>query len=117
MLPAVGQGALGIETRANDARTAALVSLLDHAPTRAACTAERALLHALGGGCQVPIAAHAVVNGDSLRLEALVAALSGEQIIRDAIEGESAHAARAGETLASRLRERGAETLLAGLTV
>ena len=117
MLPAVGQGALGIETRAGDARTAALVSLLDHAPTRAACTAERSLLHALGGGCQVPIAAHASVNGNALRLEALVAALSGEQIIRDAIEDETAHAARAGETLAARLRARGAETLLAGLTV
>jgi hydroxymethylbilane synthase len=117
MLPAVGQGALGIETRANDARTAALVSLLDHSPTRAACTAERALLHALGGGCQVPIAAHASVSGDSLRLEALVAALSGEQIIRDVLEDESAHAARAGETLAARLHARGAETLLAGLTV
>ena len=116
MLPAVGQGALGIETRANDARTHALVSLLDHAPTRAACTAERSLLHALGGGCQVPIAAHAVASGASLHLEALVAALSGEQIIRDAIEDETAHAARAGETLAARLLERGAETLLAGLT-
>jgi hydroxymethylbilane synthase len=119
MLPAVGQGALGIETRANDARTAALVSLLDHSRTRAACTAERALLYALGGGCQVPIAAHAVVNGDgnTLRLEALVAALSGEEIIRDVIEDESTHAARAGETLAARLRARGAETLLEGLTV
>jgi hydroxymethylbilane synthase len=117
MLPAVGQGALGIETRAGDARTHALVSLLDHAPTRAACTAERALLHALGGGCQVPIAAHAVVNGNALRLEALVAALSGEQVIRDAFEDESAHATRAGEMLAARLRARGAETLLAGLTV
>lgn len=117
MLPAVGQGALGIETRAGDARTAALVSLLDDAPTRAACTAERSLLHALGGGCQVPIAAHAVVSGASLRLEALVAALDGEQIIRDVLEDETAHAARAGETLAARLRARGAETLLAGLTV
>ena len=117
MLPAVGQGALGIETRANDVRTAALVSLLDHASTRAACTAERSLLHALGGGCQVPIAAHATVRGNALRLEALVAALSGEQVIRDAIEAESAHAARAGETVAARLRERGAEALLAGLTV
>ncbi|HEV7905849.1 MAG TPA: hydroxymethylbilane synthase [Pyrinomonadaceae bacterium] len=116
MLPAVGQGALGIETRSGDARTHALVSLLDHAPTRAACTAERALLHALGGGCQVPIAAHATVLGNALRLEALVAALSGEQVIRDVCEDESAHAARAGETLAARLRARGAETLLAGLT-
>jgi hydroxymethylbilane synthase len=117
MLPAVGQGALGIETRARDERTASLVSLLDHAPTRAACTAERALLYALGGGCQVPIAAHAIVNGDALRLEALVAALSGEQVIRDVIEDETAHAARAGETIATRLRERGAEKLLEGLTI
>jgi hydroxymethylbilane synthase len=117
MLPAVGQGALGIETRANDPRTAALVSLLEHAPTRAACTAERALLFALGGGCQVPIAAHAVVEGDTLRLDALVAALDGRRVIRDRLEDDAGHAARAGETLAARLREQGAEELLEGLTV
>ena len=117
MLPAVGQGALGIETRANDPRTAALVSLLDHAPTRAACTAERALLFALGGGCQVPIAAHAVVEGNTLQLDALVAALEGGRVIRDRVEDDIRHAARAGETLAARLRERGAEELLEGLTV
>ncbi|MDX6270155.1 MAG: hydroxymethylbilane synthase [Acidobacteriota bacterium] len=117
MLPAVGQGALGIETRANDPRTAALVALLEHAPTRAACTAERALLFALGGGCQVPIAAHAVVSGDTLRLDALVAALDGSRVIRDSIEDDARHAARAGETLAARLRERGAGELLEGLTV
>jgi hydroxymethylbilane synthase len=117
MLPAVGQGALGIETRAGDARTAALVSLLEHSPTRAACTAERTLLHALGGGCQVPIAAHAVVEGEMLRLEALVAALSGERIIREVVEDETTHATRAGQTLAARLRELGADDLLEGLTV
>lgn len=117
MLPAVGQGALGIETRANDARTAALVSLLEHAPTRAACTAERALLFALGGGCQVPIAAHAIVEGEMLRLDALVAALDGQRVIRDHIEDDAGHAARAGEALAARLRERGAEELLEGLTI
>jgi len=117
MLPAVGQGALGIETRAHDSRTAALVSFLEHAPTRAACTAERALLFALGGGCQVPIAAHAVVNGDTLQLDALVAALDGTRVIRDGLEDDTTHAARAGETLAARLRERGAEELLEGLTV
>ncbi|MDQ1590916.1 MAG: hydroxymethylbilane synthase [Pyrinomonadaceae bacterium] len=117
MLPAVGQGALGIETRAGDPRTAALVALLEHAPTRAACTAERALLYALGGGCQVPIAAHAVVSGDTLRLDALVAALDGSRVIRDSIEDDARHAARAGETLAARLRERGAGELLEGFTV
>ncbi|HYO99233.1 MAG TPA: hydroxymethylbilane synthase [Pyrinomonadaceae bacterium] len=118
MLPAVGQGALGIETRANDARTLSLVALLEHAPTRAACTAERALLYALGGGCQVPIAAHAVMSGGStLRLEALVAALDGGRLIRDSLEDDIGHAARAGETLATRLRERGAAELLEGLVV
>jgi len=112
MLSAVGQGALGIETRADDPRTASLVSLLEHAPTRAACTAERALLFALGGGCQVPIAAHAVVSGDTLRLDALVAALDGRTVIREHLEDDAGHAARAGETLAARLREQGAEELL-----
>ncbi|MDT7602857.1 MAG: hydroxymethylbilane synthase [Acidobacteriota bacterium] len=111
MLPAVGQGALGIETRAADRATNELVALLEHAPTRAACTAERALLFALGGGCQVPIAAHATTTDARLRLEALVA---GEgKIIRDAIEDDAVHAARAGELLAARLRERGADKLLA----
>jgi hydroxymethylbilane synthase len=117
MLPAVGQGALGIETRANDARTAALVSLIEHAPTRAACAAERALLFALGGGCQIPIAAHAVVSGDMLRLDALVAALDGHRVIRDSVESDPRHAARAGENLATLLRERGADELLEGLTI
>ncbi|HEV2765726.1 MAG TPA: hydroxymethylbilane synthase [Pyrinomonadaceae bacterium] len=112
MLPAVGQGALGIETRADDEETNELVSLLEHAPTRAACTAERALLRALGGGCQVPIAAHATVEGDGLRLEALVAAVSGEHVIRDTLEGDVSEAERVGGKLAALLLERGAATLL-----
>src|SRR5919202_368081 len=105
MLPAVGQGALGIETRAADEDTNALVSLLEHAETRAACTAERALLFALGGGCQVPIAAHATVTDSRLRLEGLVAGAG--RIIRDSLEDATEHAARAGERLAARLREQG----------
>ena len=115
MLPAVGQGALGVETRAADAETREIVSLLEDAPTRAACTAERALLAALGGGCQVPIAAHGTVEGGRLRLEALVAALDGSRVIRDSLEDDAAQAARAGATLAARLRERGADELLVGL--
>jgi hydroxymethylbilane synthase len=113
MLPAVGQGALGIETRAADAETNEIVALLEHQPTRAACTAERALLFALGGGCQVPIAAHATVAGTRLRLEALVA--GNGRIIRDALEDDAEHAARTGERLAARLREQGADELLAAL--
>jgi len=116
-LPAVGQGALGIETRADDEGTNELIALLEHAPTRAACTAERTLLRSLGGGCQVPIAAHAIVKGDQLHLEGLVADVNGERLLRDSLVDSAAHAARAGETLAARLRARGAEQLLAGPAV
>jgi hydroxymethylbilane synthase len=115
MLPAVSQGALGIETRADDADTNALVSRLDNVETRAAVLAERALLRGLGGGCQVPIAAHATVNGERLRLDGLVASLDGAQVIRDSIEGDSADAAVVGETLAARMSERGAAALLADI--
>ncbi|HEV2859657.1 MAG TPA: hydroxymethylbilane synthase [Pyrinomonadaceae bacterium] len=113
MLPAVGQGALGVETRADDEAAGALVSRLDHAPTRAAVVAERALLRHLGGGCQVPIAAHATVEGDRLILDGLVAALDGGRLIRDRLESATADAASAGERLAARLNERGASSLLA----
>ena len=114
MLPAVGQGALGVETRADDEDTNALVSLLDDPQTRAACEAERALLRSLGGGCLVPIAAHATVQGARLRVEGLVAGPEGSRVLRDATEDDAAQAVRAGETLAARLRERGADELLAG---
>ncbi|HVF57975.1 MAG TPA: hydroxymethylbilane synthase [Pyrinomonadaceae bacterium] len=113
MLPAVGQGALGIETRADDDATNALVVRLDHAPTRAACEAERALLRRLGGGCTVPIAAHATLRGDVLRLEGMVAALSGEEVVREWLEGDAADAVAIGEALAARLQELGANSLLA----
>jgi hydroxymethylbilane synthase len=112
MLPAVGQGALGVETRADDEDTSELVSPLDDAATRAACEAERALLRSLGGGCLVPIAAHATVTATRLRLEGLVAAPDGGRVLRDAVEDELPNAVRAGETLAARLREQGAEELL-----
>ena len=116
MLPAVGQGALGVETRADDAGTNELVALLEDAPTRAACTAERALLRALGGGCQVPIAAHAAAEGERLRLEALVAAVDGEHVLRDTLEGEASEAERVGGKLAALLLERGAAALLGEVT-
>ncbi len=115
MLPAVGQGALGIETRTADADTNALVALLDHPPTHAACTAERTLLNALGGGCQVPIAAHATVRADRLHLAGLVAALDGSELIQDMLEDDTAHATRAGEALAASLHAQGAGRLLIGL--
>ena len=112
MLPAVSQGSLGVQTRADDTETNALVSRLDDPSTRAAVLAERALLRALGGGCQVPIAAHAVVNDGRLRLDGLVAALDGSRVIRDSAEADAREAASAGDALAARLLERGAGELL-----
>jgi hydroxymethylbilane synthase len=116
MLPAVGQGALGIETRLHDAKTTALVAKLDHEQTRLACTAERALLRSLGGGCQLPIAAHAVVEGNELRLDALVASTDGSQIIRDQLSGPTVAAERIGEQLGELLLKKGAAQLL-GTTI
>lgn len=113
MLPAVGQGALGIETRDPDEETNRFVAQLEHPPTRAACAAERALLRALGGGCQVPIAAHAVVAGDELRLDALVAEVSGKRLIRESLSGKIEEAERIGAKAAALLLERGADALLA----
>ena len=112
MLPAVGQGALGIETRESDEETRKLLAPLNHAETRAACTAERALLRALGGGCQLPIAGHAVVNGERLKLDGLVAEPSGETIIRDSLEDSVSEAEALGNKLAGRLLQSGAESLL-----
>ena len=112
MLSAVGQGSLGVETRSDDAETNALVSRLDDPRTRAAVLAERALLRSLGGGCQVPIAAHAEVEGGRLKLDGLVATLDGTQVLRDGLEGDATDAKGVGEELAARLLDRGAGELL-----
>jgi len=114
MLPAVGQGALGIETRDDDHETHELLAELNHSSTAAACEAERALLRALGGGCELPIAAHAVADDEVIHLDALVASSSGDRICRDSLAGNTCDAARLGETLAATLLERGAGALLLG---
>jgi hydroxymethylbilane synthase len=115
ILSAVGQGALAVETRADDARTIRFVEPLNHEPTRLSCTAERALLRALGGGCQTPIAAHAVIDAGRLKLEGLVASVTGNSIVRDRLEAEPADAETAGIKLAHRLLELGATSLLSEL--
>ena len=71
MLPCVGQGAIGIESRAEDERIAAICERLNHFNTQQSVTAERAFLAAMGGGCQSPVAAYAEVSGDQLRMRAL----------------------------------------------
>jgi hydroxymethylbilane synthase len=113
MVPAPGQGALGIETRSDDAITNELVAHLDHTETRVACTAERALLRALGGGCQLPIAAYATVHDSHLRLQGLVAGQNGDEIIKDQVTGSISEAEALGGSLANLLLQKGADRLLA----
>jgi hydroxymethylbilane synthase len=108
MCPAVGQGALAIETRAGFEG----VALLDHPATHAAVLAERAVLGALGGGCQVPIGAYATVSGGSIHILAIVAAPDGTQVIRANAEGAAADAAQIGARLADDLLKRGARHIL-----
>ncbi len=110
-VPAPGQGALGIEIREGDERVAALVGALDHAPSRATSSAERALLAALGGGCRVPIAAHAVVvDGAGFHLDGLVAAPDGSRVVR--AEGDDEEPDALGAMVAEALAAIGARELL-----
>ena len=112
MLPAVGQGAIGLETRRNDEIAMNVVARVDDPTTRLACTAERALLRSLGGGCQLPIAGHAVVETDQIRIEGLVADFRGSQLVRDYLTGHSEQAEEVGTQLGKRLLDRGASSLL-----
>lgn len=117
ILPAVGQGALGIEIRREDPRIAELVRELIHMPTLRATAAERALLRTLEGGCQVPIGAFGRIVLDAelkerLRLDAMVGSLDGKQVVRGTIQGDPAEAGVLGERLARQLLSEGAEAIL-----
>jgi len=111
-LPAIGQGALALEGRASDAFMRDVAARLDHQPTRLAVTAERALLERLEGGCQVPIAAHATISGETLTMTALVASVNGRRLIRDSIQGLAQAAHRLGIELAERLLAQGGDEIL-----
>jgi hydroxymethylbilane synthase len=112
MLPAVGQGALCIEHRADDEATRQLLEPLEHAPTRLATSAERAFLHRLEGGCQVPVAAYGQVASDRLHLQGLAASLDGKQLVRLEIEGPASTATNLGSQLAERVLAAGGEEIL-----
>lgn len=112
MLPAVGQGAIAIETRSDDEFALETTRKLDHRETRLACLAERAFLRGLGGGCQLPIAAHAIIANNTLKLDGLVAKPDGSKRLQDSLSGAPDTAEELGATLASTLIERGANTLL-----
>jgi hydroxymethylbilane synthase len=112
MLPAVGQGALCIESRTHDSRTSQIVTSLDHAATHLAVMAERAFLHRLEGGCQVPIAAFATLENEQLALTGLVAEVDGSILIQEAASGPCDKAASLGVKLAETLIARGAGDIL-----
>ena len=115
ILPAPGQGALGIECLAARTELAALLAPLDDAATGACVRAERAVSRALGGNCSVPLGAYAEIGGGRLRLRALVAAPAGNRIVRAECEGEPGAAEALGARAAEELRRQGAAEILAAL--
>ena len=111
-LPAIGQGAIGIECRLDDARTQALIAPLDDPATHTRVAAERAFNARLQGGCQVPIAGHALLDGDRLWLRGLVGEPDGSQLITGDIRGAALDAGALGIALAEELLGRGADAIL-----
>ncbi|HKF20256.1 MAG TPA: hydroxymethylbilane synthase [Candidatus Angelobacter sp.] len=110
MCPAVGQGALAIEIRRNDSATRAILGFLDDADARLAIDCERTLLGSLGGGCQVPIGAHAEKSGDGLHLNAMVGRPDGSLILREQASGRDPESL--GRKTAQALLKRGADRIL-----
>ena len=115
MLPAVAQGALALECRADDADTLALLAALNDSATHAAALAERAFLRQLEGGCQAPIAALATVSDRRLTLTGLVSSLDGVEVVRASQTGAIDEAALLGTQLAEQLLAKGAQQILRGI--
>lgn len=113
MLPAIGQGALGIETRADDERTLAAVKRLDHADSHASVLAERSFLATLRGGCLAPVGAWGRVEGKRLTLDGAVLSVDGRQRLGGTVAGDTTDAAKLGRTLAEQLLAQGALELIA----
>ncbi|MET0108770.1 MAG: hydroxymethylbilane synthase [Candidatus Thiodiazotropha sp.] len=114
-LPAIGQGAVGIECRVDDPRINDLIAPLHHAETAYCVGAERAMNQRLNGGCQVPIAGYAMLESGNLWLRGLVGEPDGSRIIRGEVEGKTQEARAMGEGLADRLLEWGADEILKAL--
>jgi hydroxymethylbilane synthase len=112
VLPAIGQGVLGLEVREEDQKTQRLIFFLNHLETELAARAERAFLKELEGGCQVPVAGHARVEKDRLVLEGMVAALDGSVILKRKLSGEKDRPEDLGIALARQLITAGADRIL-----
>ncbi|MDK1021670.1 MAG: hydroxymethylbilane synthase, partial [Candidatus Hydrogenedentes bacterium] len=115
MLPAAGQGALGIQARADDDELLALLEKIHDAAAAAETAAERTMLAALGGGCQVPIGALARAAGDSLTLHGCVCSLDGTQVLRTEVSGNRSDAESLGNQAAENLLASGAKAIVAEL--
>jgi hydroxymethylbilane synthase len=113
LLPAVGQGCLGIQVRDGDSAMVPFMKALDHAPSHAAAKAERAFLKKLSGSCRTPIAGHASIESGELTLRGLVISLDGQQVVSAKENGRPFDAAGIGERLAQKLLEAGADKILA----
>ena len=111
-LPAIGQGAVGIECREGDQTMMDLIEALNHPYTNTRLLAERAMNHRLHGGCQVPIGGYATLEGDELYLRGLVGRPDGSEVVRGDIRGPASQAEQLGSSLADQLLARGAETIL-----
>jgi len=111
-LPAIGQGALGLESRLDDTVTNDLIDFFNHPPTSYAVTAERAVLSTLEGGCQVPIAAFGTVSGDQLELTGLVSDVLGQKMLKETMSCHVDQAVETGVALAKKLLEQGAGEIL-----
>jgi hydroxymethylbilane synthase len=112
MLPAVAQGAVGIELRKDSVELLAGLAFLQHEDTTIAVTGERGFLHRLEGGCQVPIGAHATVAGGQLTITGLIASVDGKEIIKKTVSGPVAQAASLGVAMAEELLNLGGRTIL-----
>ena len=112
LLPAIGQGALGLETRSDDDSLIEMISVLNDANTHACVTAERSLNRKLNGGCHAPVAAYAELQGQELTLRALVGSLDGSKLLHGSITGPVESAERHGTTLGQQLLDRGAGDIL-----
>src|SRR5690606_35815652 len=116
MLPAVGQGALGIVCAAgNHGIRDLLRTVLHHEPTGVAVDAERGFLRRLEGGCSVPVGAYATVAGESLEIAGCVGSVDGARVVRDRLSGRTDNAAEVGTALADRLLRAGAADILVRL--
>ena len=111
-IPAVGQGAIALQARSDDAALLGMLTALDHAATRAEVTAERAFLRAMGGGCRTPMGAYGAVRDGRLSVSGMAASVDGEQCFRATVEGAASEAEALGDALARRLLEQGASALL-----